>query len=99
MVLAQLGKDILIKFKKELVLKILLLYEAKKDIIKNYQKIFHLMKLIAGKMQLNLEPDIAIISNPSSSHIESALKISEYVKGIFIEKPLIKSSDSCRTIN
>jgi len=39
------------------------------------------------------EPDIAIIANPTSMHIDAALKISPYVKGMFIEKPLSHSMD------
>mgnify|MGYP000129593631 FL=1 len=42
---------------------------------------------------MSIEPDIAIISNPSSLHIEAALKISNNVKGIFIEKPLSNTLD------
>jgi spore coat polysaccharide biosynthesis protein SpsF (cytidylyltransferase family)/predicted dehydrogenase len=36
-------------------------------------------------------PDIAIISNPSSLHIEVAIKAAKLVKGVFIEKPLSHS--------
>jgi len=42
---------------------------------------------------ISIEPDIAIISNPSSLHIEAALKISNHVRGIFIEKPLSNTLD------
>lgn len=44
---------------------------------------------------IKLEPDVAIISNPSSEHVDSTIRISNYVKGIFIEKPLSNSSESC----
>ncbi len=37
------------------------------------------------------EPDIAIISNPTSFHLETALKLSPFVKGILMEKPLSNS--------
>jgi spore coat polysaccharide biosynthesis protein SpsF len=43
----------------------------------------------------NIKPDIVIISNPSSLHIETALKISNNVKGIFIEKPLSNNLSGC----
>lgn len=34
------------------------------------------------------KPDIAIIANPTSEHVESALKVLPLVKGILIEKPI-----------
>lgn len=45
-----------------------------------------------------LKPDIAIISNPSSYHIDTAIKACESVKGVFIEKPLSNSSSSCNQL-
>jgi len=42
---------------------------------------------------INQKPDIAIIANPSSLHLEYALKLVPLVKGIFIEKPLSDSLD------
>jgi len=39
------------------------------------------------------KPDIAIISNPTSLHLEYTLKLLPIVKGIFIEKPLSHSLD------
>jgi len=46
----------------------------------------------------NIKPDIAIISNPSSLHIDSALKISNDVKGIFIEKPISNNLTGCNKL-
>ena len=46
----------------------------------------------------NIKPDIAIISNPSSLHIETALKISNIVKGIFIEKPVSNNLNGCNKL-
>jgi len=46
----------------------------------------------------NHQPDIAIISNPSSLHLEAALKASKQVKGIFIEKPLSHSLKGCQKL-
>ena len=43
-------------------------------------------------------PDIAIISNPSSLHVETARKIADHVKGIFIEKPLSNSTNECQQL-
>ena len=37
------------------------------------------------KEAIDYNPDIAVISNPSSSHVESAKRISDHVRGIFIE--------------
>ncbi len=38
-----------------------------------------------------LKPDIAIISNPTSLHLEAMRKVLPFVKGIFVEKPLSDS--------
>jgi len=38
-----------------------------------------------------LEPDVAIISNPTSLHLETALRLVPHVRGLFIEKPLASS--------
>ncbi|MDA8869501.1 Gfo/Idh/MocA family oxidoreductase [Methylophilaceae bacterium] len=43
-------------------------------------------------------PEIAVIANPSSLHLDSVRKVAEYVKGIFIEKPLSISSSKCDEI-
>ena len=43
-------------------------------------------------------PDVAIISNPSSLHIETARKIVDHVKGVFIEKPLSDSTNECQQL-
>jgi len=44
------------------------------------------------------KPDIAVISNPTSLHLEAALTISKHVKGVFIEKPLSNSLDKCQEL-
>ena len=38
-------------------------------------------------------PDVAIISNPTSLHVRTAMDLLSHVKGIFIEKPLGTNSD------
>lgn len=38
-----------------------------------------------------VKPDIAIISNPTSLHIETAMRLSPFTRGIFIEKPISDS--------
>ena len=43
-------------------------------------------------------PDIAIISNPSSLHLKAASQALKYVKGIFIEKPLSHSLEGCQKL-
>ena len=46
----------------------------------------------------SIKPDIAIISNPSSLHIDSALKASSNIKGIFIEKPISNNLTGCNQL-
>lgn len=40
---------------------------------------------------LREEPDIAVIANPTSLHLETASKLVPHVRGLFIEKPLAAS--------
>jgi spore coat polysaccharide biosynthesis protein SpsF len=47
---------------------------------------------------INQNPDIAIIANPTSLHLEAAIKIAPYVKGIMIEKPLSHSLEDCQRL-
>lgn len=44
------------------------------------------------------KPDIAIISNPTSLHLEAVRKSIPFVKGIFIEKPLSSSLEGTEEI-
>ena len=46
----------------------------------------------------NIKFDIAIISNPTSLHLEAASNVSKYVKGVFIEKPLSSSLGKCQEL-
>ena len=46
----------------------------------------------------NYQIDIAIISNPSSLHLEAATKVANHVRGIFIEKPLSYSLKGCQEL-
>lgn len=39
------------------------------------------------------KPDIAIVSNPSSLHLDTARRLTSCVRGLFIEKPLAASLD------
>lgn len=57
---------------------------SKSDII-NYYKI----KLIYDVKEItSIRPDIIIISNPSSLHLDTTLKLLKYSNNFFIEKPL-----------
>ena len=71
---------------------------SKKGHFKKLPIDFDLVEVDSWEEAIKFKPDIAIISNPSSYHIESAIKICGYVKGIFIEKPLSNSSDSCQQL-
>ena len=44
------------------------------------------------------KPDIAIISNPTSLHLDAALKIANSVRGIFIEKPISNNLTGCNQL-
>jgi len=46
----------------------------------------------------NYKPDVAVISNPSSLHLEAATKVAKQVKGVFIEKPLSNSLNGCQEL-
>jgi len=47
---------------------------------------------------LNEKPDVAIIANPTSLHLEYVLKLLPLLKGIFVEKPLSHSMDGIDTL-
>lgn len=42
---------------------------------------------------LNCRPDIAVIANPTSLHVETAKKIVPHIQGVYIEKPLSHAMD------
>ena len=49
---------------------------------------------------INRKPDIAIISNPTSLHLEALSQLIPHVRGVFIEKPLAASLDGvCEILN
>ena len=58
---------------------------------KNLPKEFNVVEVTSWDEALLAKPDIAIISNPSSLHVESAKKVIGHVKGVFIEKPISSS--------
>ncbi len=45
---------------------------------------------------IDFKPDIAIIANPTSLHLDIAARIAPYVKGVFIEKPLSNSREGVK---
>ena len=67
----------------------------------HYQKLpkeLNVIEVENWKDAISTNPDIAIISNPSSLHVETARKIINHVKGVFIEKPISDSMDECHDI-
>ena len=66
---------------------------SRKGFYKALPKELYVTEVGSWKAVIEKKPDIAIISNPSSLHIENALKVIPFVKGIFIEKPLSNSLD------
>jgi spore coat polysaccharide biosynthesis protein SpsF len=50
------------------------------------------------KALIGSSPDIAIISNPTSLHLETATHLIPHVRGIFIEKPLASSLDGVQDL-
>ena len=47
---------------------------------------------------IDSEPDVAIVSNPTSLHLETAARLVPHVRGLFIEKPLAASLDGIREL-
>lgn len=44
------------------------------------------------------EPEVAIVSNPTSCHLDTALRLVPHVRGLFIEKPLASSLQGVRSL-
>ena len=61
--------------------------ENGKDTICNIKNIFSLDELC------DIKPNIALITNPTAMHIETAIKCAENKMHLFIEKPLDMSSE------
>ena len=68
---------------------------SKKGHYKKLPKDLAVQEISSWEQVKSIEPDIAIISNPSSLHIDAALKIYKDVKGVFIEKPLSNNLNRC----
>ena len=71
---------------------------SKKGHYKKLPKDLHVIEVSSWDEAIGKKPDIAIISNPTSLHLEAASTISNYVKGVFIEKPLSNSLDNCQEL-
>jgi spore coat polysaccharide biosynthesis protein SpsF len=80
---------------KKIGIKNITALRSKKGHYKKLPKDLGVNEIYCWDDALNLEFDIAIISNPTSLHIDAALKISKSVKGIFIEKPLSNNLSGC----
>ena len=71
---------------------------SKKGHYKKLPKDLQVIEVSSWDEAIGRKPDIAIISNPTSLHLEVASTISNYVKGVFIEKPLSNSLDNCQEL-
>jgi len=47
---------------------------------------------------IDYNPDVAFITNPTSEHIKTAIKIAPHVKAIFIEKPISNNFNDLETL-
>ena len=83
---------------KKIGIKNITALRTKKGHYKKIPKELGVNEIYSWDDALNHEFDIAIISNPTSLHIEAALKISKSVKGIFIEKPLSNTLSGCNQL-
>ncbi len=71
---------------------------SQKGHYKKLPKDLHVIEVGSWDDAIRKKPDIAIISNPTSLHLEAASTISNHVKGVFIEKPLSNSLDNCQEL-
>ena len=71
---------------------------SKKGHYKKLPKDLQVIEVGSWDDAIGEKPDIAIISNPTSLHLEAASTISNHVKGVFIEKPLSSSLDKCQEL-
>ena len=71
---------------------------SKKGHYKKIPKDLQVTEVTSWNDAIDKKPDIAIISNPTSLHLEAASTISNHVKVVFIEKPLSNSLDKCQEL-
>ena len=80
-----------IKNLKSIGVKSIYALRSRKGYHKNLDDTLDVLEIENWNEVAKLKPDIAIISNPTSLHLETAIKLSPHVKGIFMEKPLSNS--------
>lgn len=88
-----------IKNLKKIGIKSIIAFRSKKGFHKSLPKSFNIKEFKFWKDVIKKKPDIAIISNPTSLHVKSALRVIPNVKGIFIEKPLSNSLLGVKKLN
>jgi spore coat polysaccharide biosynthesis protein SpsF len=71
---------------------------SRKGHYKNLPKELNVIEVDNLQDAIKNKPEIAVIANPTSLHLDSVREVAEYVKGVFIEKPLSTSSDECFAI-
>ena len=82
-----------IKNLKEIGINEIIAFRSKKGFHKDLPKELGVTEVSSWNSVIEQKPDVAIVSNPTSLHIEYAQKLTPFVKGIFIEKPLSNSLD------
>ena len=80
-----------IKNLKSIGVKSIYAIRSRKGYYKDLNKKLDVIEIDNWNELSKLKIDIAIISNPTSLHLETAIKLSPFVKGIFMEKPLSNS--------
>ena len=71
---------------------------SQKGYFKQLPKDLQVIEVNSWDDAIEKKPDIAVISNPTSKHLDSASTIYKHVKGVFIEKPLSGSLDKCQEL-
>ena len=87
-----------IKNLRQLGIEKIIALRSKKGHYKNLPKDLGVIEVDNMNDAIENNPEIAIIANPTSLHLDSVREVAEYVKGVFIEKPLSISSDECDEI-
>ena len=66
---------------------------SKKGHFQNLPEELNITEVSSWDEAINENPDVAIIANPTSLHLDYILKLLPLVKGIFVEKPLSHSME------
>jgi len=74
-------------------------YRSRKGHYKNLPQDIDVEEIYDWSEVLKIRPDIVVISNPSSLHIDMAMKVSSFAKGVFIEKPISNSLEGCNQLS